>query len=280
MLSSTRAIRAPRWQRLRAAALLALLAAMAGCAVRQSSNPAASAPDDSARALAARDRRLQSLQSAAIMEYSGPGGRLKVREQLIVRRPASLRVEAMSPLGVALVVAADQSQIAVFNPSQNVLMRGGANADTLDRFARIPMPPREAVQLLLALPPDSSVLGATPSAVSTEGTLKVLAYSLEDGSQCELGFAGGQLEMVRESGKGGQVSYEVHYDDYRDIGGVTFPFKIEANFFASATKIKLTYSNPSIDSQIADSVFVLAPGPGTRLIDLGNGPTPATEMRG
>ena len=48
----------------------------------------------------------------------------------------------MSVAGVALVVAADGGQIAVYDPGKDTLMQGAASAATLERFARIPMTPR------------------------------------------------------------------------------------------------------------------------------------------
>ena len=243
---------------------------MAGCAARQAANPSPTlAPDKAASSLAGRERLLTSLQTPAIMDYSGPSGHLKAREQLIVRRPASLRVDAMSPLGVALIVAADDAQIAVFNPSSNTLMRGAASAATLARFTQIPMAPAQAVRLLLGLAPDNSILAATPSSSRTEGEMRVLSYAGAGAGDYEFGFSSGQLALVRARDAAGQVTYEVYYSDYRDIGPMKFPFEIEARFFANATAIKFHYLNPLIDRQIPDSTFVLSPGPGTRLIELG-----------
>ena len=203
------------------------------------------------------------------MDYSGPSGHLKAREQFTIRRPSSLRLDAMSPLGVALIVAADDAQIAVFNPSDNTLIRGPASAATLERFTRIPMAPAQAVQLMLGLAPDNSILAATPSGSRTEGEMRILSYAGAGAPNYELGFSGGQLSLLRLRNVAGQVTYEVRYSDYRDIGAMKFPFEVEARFFASATTIKFHYLNPSIDRQIADSTFVLSPGPGTRLIELG-----------
>src|SRR5262249_45356735 len=110
-----------------AIATLALTLA-AGCPARQVPKPTlAPLPDAARRSLAERDRLLTSLQTPVIMEYSAPSGHLKTREQLTVRRPASLRVDAMSPIGLALIVTADDAHIAVFNPSENTLIRGPAN---------------------------------------------------------------------------------------------------------------------------------------------------------
>jgi hypothetical protein len=203
------------------------------------------------------------------MDYSGPSGHLKAREQLTARRPASLRVDALSPLGVALTVTADDAQIAVFNPSRNTLMRGAANATTLARFTRIPMAPAQAVQLLLGLAPENSILAATPSNSRTEGAMRILSYAGTGTANYELGFRDSQLALVRARDPANQLVYEVNYRDYRDIGAMQFPFELEARFFASATTIKFHYLNPSIDRQITDSTFVLSPGPGTRLIELG-----------
>jgi outer membrane lipoprotein-sorting protein len=202
------------------------------------------------------------------MEYLGPSGRLKAREQFTVRRPASLRIDAMSPLGVALIVAADGSQIAIFNPSDNTLIKGPASAATLARFTQIPMAPEQAAQLLLALPPEESLLTTAPSSSRNEDDLKILSYSGVDGGY-ELEFSGGELVLVRAHDKSGHETYEVHYSDYHDIGAMKFPFELQARFVATGTTIKLRYLNPSIDRQIADSTFMLSPGPGTRVIELG-----------
>jgi outer membrane lipoprotein-sorting protein len=268
MSNSTRVISGLQDRVYALAAVLVLT--MAGCAAQQGLTPSPAPPlPNAASALAERSHVLTSLQTPVIMEYSGPSGHFKAREQLIVRRPASLRVEAMSPLGVALIVAADDSQIAVFNPSNNTLMRGAANSATLARFTQIPMAPAQAVQLLLGLAPDNSILAAAPSNSRTEGGMKVLSYAAAGRAKYELGFSGGQLAQVRARDAAGQVSYEVYYSDYRDIGAIEFPFEIEAHFPANATTIKFHYLNPSIDRRIADSTFVLSPGPGTRLIELG-----------
>jgi outer membrane lipoprotein-sorting protein len=253
----------------RAAGLAVVLTMAAGCAARQVSTPSPTFANNAVRSLADRDRLLTSLQTPAIMDYSGPSGHLKAREQFTARRPASLRVDAMSPLGIALIVVADDAQIAVFNPSDNTLIRGPATAATLARFIQIPVAPAQAVQLLLGLAPDDSVLATSPSSSRAEGEMEILSYGGAGAANYELGFSRGLLALVRARDASGEVTYEVHYSDYRDIGAIQFPFQLEARFLASATTIKLRYLNPSIDRQIADSTFLLSPGPGTRLIELG-----------
>jgi len=123
------------------------------CATQHTVNIPLMEAHDLTAFLGDRDSGLHSMQSAALMEYTGGGEHFKARENIIVRRPASMRVEVMSALGVALVVAADAGQVAVFDPGKNTLMQGAATAAKLQRYARIPMTPDAAVRLMLALAP-------------------------------------------------------------------------------------------------------------------------------
>src|SRR5437868_14222114 len=269
MSSSTPSINRPYCAVL-AATLGLALSALQGCALRQGPEATVTPqPPPGTISLAERGRLLTSLQTRAIMEYSGPGGHIKAREQVIARRPGGLRIEAMSPLGVAMIVAADRDQIAVYNQSNNTLMRGAASAATLARFTQIQMPPEQAVQLLLGLAPEDSILASSPVAEWSEGELRVISYAGQRGIQYELGFDD-ELALVRARDSSRRALYEVHYKDYRDIGAIKFPFQIEAQFFASATTVKLHYLDPAIDRPIADSTFQLSPGPGTKLIELGS----------
>lgn len=258
-------------------ALIALVVGLSACALQPPPGVQRAEASGLALALANREQTLDSMQTPAVMEYSGPGGHFKAREQLVVRRPASLRVDAMSPLGVALVVTADAGQIAVFDPSKNTLMRGAATAATLDRFARIPMAPQQAARLLLALSPDGATLTMPPSSQSDDADMKVLTYARADGTVEQLGFTDGLLTLVRERLSDGRLNYEVRYSDYKDIGAIKFPYAIEANFPSAGTTVKLRYERPIVDGEVADSLFVLSPGPSTRLIDLGMNAGNATD---
>jgi hypothetical protein len=222
-----------------------------------------------ARALVERSRTLNSLSTDAVMEYSVKGGQhVKARERIIARRPASLRVEAMSPFGVALVVATNGDKLQIFEPSKNTLMYGAANAATLARFARIPMAPHDAVALLMGIVPEARA-GIEPDSVENAGGMLVFTYRGPGMSRRELGFQRGNLVMVRETGAGGALSYEVRYADYRDIGGVMFAYQVDADFPAAGTHLRLSYTRPIINGPVPDSDFVLTPGPGATLVRLG-----------
>ena len=224
--------------------------------------------------LSETDSMLLSMQSGAVMEYSGGGQHLKVRENIVVRRPASLRVEVMSPLGVALVLAADAGQVTIYDPGKNTLMHGQATAAVLERYARIPMAPEAAVRLLLGLAPDAGILAFPPDSMihpSDSSGTEILRYREPMGVTDDLGFnSDGFLAQVREMRADGRLSYEVNYSDYRDIGySQKFPHQVSASFPMTGTTVTFHYGSPVINKEIPDSTFVLAPSHVTRRINLG-----------
>ena len=247
---------------------------LAGCAAAIRPPAPAVAPAGAAglarltEALASRDQQIESMSTSAVMEYRGRGQDVKAREEIAMRRPASLRVDALTPFGVALVVAARDGHLQIFEPSKNTLMNGTATAATLDRFARIPMAPRDAVRLLMGIAPRGSDSSSPVSIASVDG-MTVATYREANGDERDLGFEGGELALVRERLSDGDLSYEVRYRDYRDIGGVMFPYEVEADFPLAKSHVKFNYSRPIINGNLPDSLFVLTPGPGAKRIDIG-----------
>jgi hypothetical protein len=256
-----------------------MLSACAIVAPREAENSSAAGKIDVSlltTAMAHRDRALESLQTSAVMEYTNGTDRVKAREDIVVRRPGSLRVEAMSPFGVALIVAAQDSRLQIFEPSKNTLMRGNADAATLARFARIPMAPRDAVGLLMGIVPEAQTT-SPPDSITTEGDMTVLAYAETDHSRRELGFQDDQLAMVRKRTTAGAIDFEIRYADYHDIGGVMFAYKVDADFPSAHTRVSFVYKRPIVNGKIADSVFTLTPGTDAKKVDLSM--MPSVESR-
>src|SRR5258708_32241822 len=137
---------------------------------------------------------------------------------MVARGPDSLRVEARSPLGVALLVAAQGDQLAIFEPGKNRFLRGHATAETLYKYVRIPMAPADAVALLMGLAPRDFPPDSVPNSVSNEGAMTVATYGNSASGLRQLGFADGKLAMVRAPEADNRVSYEGPYLDQHDMG--------------------------------------------------------------
>jgi len=215
------------------------------------------------RKVAERDRALQSMQTDAVMEYTAPDRHPpKVREQITARRPDCLRVEAMSAFSIALILATSGKHLAIFEPSKNKLVRAAATADTLNQFIQIPMAPADAVTLLLGIAPGSTMLAdRKPDTIATEDDLTVASWTMPAGTRRELGFREDQLAMVRERNAAGAIEYEVRYSEYQDLGGLMFPYVVDATFPVAQSRVSFHYKRPIINAEIPDSVFVLSPPP-------------------
>lgn len=219
-------------------------------------------------ALLERGKSLNSMQTGAVMEFTSSDQHLKAREDIVVLRPNNLRVEAISPFGVALLLAANGPDLSIFEPGKNRFIRGVATADTLYRYARIPMAPADAVGLLMGLAPRDFAIASSADSASNEGAMTVAAYRGADTGLRQLGFAGGNLAMVRETDGAGKVIYEVRYSDYHDIGGVMFPYVVDASFPQAQSHVTFRYLRPIINAAVPQSSFVLTPAPGATLMDL------------
>jgi outer membrane lipoprotein-sorting protein len=219
-------------------------------------------------ALIERDRRLACVQSPAVMEYTAGDQHVKAKEDIVAQRPGNLRVEAMAPFGVALVLAAQGTDLAIFEPGQNRFMRGQANAETLYKYVRIPMAPTDAVGLLMGLAPPAFALGNSADSVTNDGAMLVATFGTAASGTRALGFTGGNLAMVRDTGTDGRINYEVRYSDYHDIGGVMFPYVVDASFPAAGSHVTFRYLRPIVNGVIPDSTFVLTPAPGATLMNL------------
>ncbi len=225
--------------------------------------------------MVARDRTLTSLSTGAVMEYRNANQHVKAREQIVVMRPDRLRVEASSPFGVALIVAVDGPRLQIFEPGNNLLMHGSATATALDRFAHIPMEPKAAVALLMAVAPGSRELASYAAATIDETGATVLTYAAPGGGHREAAFADGELAAVRERDGDGRLIYEVRYADYHNIGAVMFPYSIDADFPAAGSALKLVLKRPIVNAQVPESLFVLTPASTTKEIDLDRPEPPA-----
>jgi outer membrane lipoprotein-sorting protein len=265
----------PRARRWRTIALLLASIAISACATVQAPMPPSARPAPGREqvaaligAMAVRDRTLTALSSGAVMEYRNASQHVKAREQIVVMRPDRLRVEASSPFGVVLIVAVDGPRLQIFEPGNNLLMHGTATAAALDRFAQIPMEPKAAVDLLMAIVPESGQLAGYSAATTDASGATVLTWATSGGGHREAAFADGELAAVRERAGDGRLIYEVRYADYHNIGAVMFPYSIDAEFPAVGSSLKLTLKRPIVNAPEPESLFVLTPASTTKEIDL------------
>lgn len=275
---------------------LVLLVELAGCAARRgpTSRPAFSGPLPSPADLAASTEKQRAVMRSArgttklaIAGYeAGPEGpvrrSLRTTQAVVVRAPASFRLETLSVIGVNYAVACDGAEVAVLIPVEKKVLRGSAAAAEIGAATGVFLGPQDVVSLLLGLPP-----GRLPE----PSTARVEAPTLEDrsppvtdapepepladfvlvgpdgeGGTVRIGFASAPagpraVSYVREAASGEAV-LEAGFEDWAPAGSIEAPRRIAIRVQTSEALV--TWTDVSVDPPIDGAVFQLATPAGYR----------------
>ena len=140
-------------KRLSSALLAALVAT--GCAIAPPP-PRAAIPGPARRALellASRAREFTDLRTLADVSVQRGSERYRVRGVILAKAPASVRFEALSPLGPPLMVATiHDGQITAYDAANDEVTQGPATADAAARLLNLPFEPEDLVGILAGRP--------------------------------------------------------------------------------------------------------------------------------
>jgi hypothetical protein len=214
--------------------------------------------------LAARRAAVTSLRARARVRAGLSG--LWVREALLVRRPDAIRIDVLSPFGLALAVGVQRGLVWAYPRGEGTRYEGPATPANLGRFLGAPVAVADIVDVLLGVPParepaERPTLGATP-----DGEYR-LTLPLADGAQT-IWFAGDTLLVRRaEEVRTGGLVLRVSFDDYQD----GFPHLLDLAA-ANGASARLTYEQVEPNAPLDPAVFALPPAP--RVLPLEAAPAP------
>jgi outer membrane lipoprotein-sorting protein len=255
---------------------LALAATLVGCLPGRRVAPVLPlpgpppSPEALLRKLDERSAALRSFRALAELDYAGPRGSAHIREVVLVERPDHLRIEMMSAFGVVLQVTSDGQQIYAYHRGEKTFYRGKASVENLARFTRLDLDLREIVDLLVGLPPGRHrlrELTISPDEASRSWRVSGL---LPDGGTFLVWFGADDLLPARAAlfDREGEQVYAAVYSGYIEVGGIAIPQQIEFEAPAEQAKVKLRYSNVSVNEPLAKNLFRFDPPPGSKRVDL------------
>ncbi len=203
-----------------------------------------------------------SCKAYAIVDAPDNGGRSPLL--LSVKRPASLRIEVLTPLGdpVAVLVA-DQGRFALLDLRNNLFHRGPATPRNLSRVMATPLTADELVSLLTgAIPP---LPEGVPLSARRDGDGYLLALAAPGAVQWVALGADLRVLSVRRTSEGGAPIWEVSLDEHDDA---LLPRVLHLEAATAKTKVDLRLRSVVKGSPPPPGAFILAAPPGMRVEDV------------
>jgi hypothetical protein len=178
------------------------------------------------------------------------GGRYSLH--VSVRRPESLRIEALTPLGdPAAVLVADAGRMAIFDLRRNEFYRGSSTPQNLSRLFPVPFSARDLVAVFLGAVPD---VGA-PVSVSREGDHYV--YVLSDGGAL-LAHQDGRVLEVRTA------RFRLVLEEHDGL----VPTIVKLSVPEQKIALDLRLKSLLVDKPPPFGAFALEPPKGVKIVDL------------
>lgn len=234
--------------RLIGAGVVVAIGLTAGCGLRGPTPLVPVSAESLLDALRARRAAVTSLRARAHVRTGV--ARVWTREVIVVQRPTDVRIDVLTPFGLALALGTDGTILWAFRPSDQTRYEGPATPANLARFLAAPVAVGDLVDVLLGLPPDRRAVGPALLEV-THDHLYRLSQPIEGGAQ-SLWFTGDThlLERVEEE-RGGTAVLRIAFGDHRD--GLPHRIEIEAPGLGAAAS--LAYDAATVNVELASSLF-------------------------
>jgi len=246
-------------RRLLSSALLAAIIA-AGCAIAPSLPRAAIAPPGrrAVELLTERAREFSDLRTLADVSAQRGTERFRLRAVVLAKAPASVRFEALSPLGSPLLVATvHEGQITAYDAVNDEVSRGPATAEAAAGLLGLPFEPEDLVGILAGrpVPPrdirEANVLppDADGPSVDIIGAVTTLRVWMDDK---------GLAKKAQVSGGRGDALITFR----RSPDGTIMGLEVTAGL--GLIKSSVRYENPTINTGVESDRFVFSPPKGAK----------------
>jgi hypothetical protein len=228
-----------------------LVLALAGCATLRHRPPPLAAgvtAEHLLDGLAARRAATTTLRARARLKAGLAG--LWTRQAVLVQRPGEVRMDVMSPFGLALAVGTQHDTLWAYQPSQQVRYEGEASPLNLARFLGAPVSVGDLVDILLGVPPVRVATGPAVLSRGDEGAL-VVTVPFDGGTQV-LSFDPATLDLQHgEERRGDVLALAVTFTDYQD----GFPHGLDVSSPVVGSSARLAYDAVERNVPLDETAF-------------------------
>jgi hypothetical protein len=259
-------VSARRGPALRAGLACAALLALAACrTLPRPELPALPADDPRPAAWLERAAALAAsrtaLRASARVSMAGRHGEAFTRQLVLLERPARLRLEVLGVLGQRVaVLATDGAHYDLYRAERPALESGDVHPGILYEVAGIPVTPEEAVRVALGSPfaPGDAAPAPDGTAALPDGAVRVALLAPQGDLRRTLEFApGGELRRFFVHDPAGARLLDVHYRDFRDVGGAPFAHEIEVELPASRSRAAIQLQDVELNPTLPAELFRL-----------------------
>jgi len=212
--------------------------------------------------LAARRAAVVSVRGFAQIAYETGDENVGARHAVLARRPDHFRLEVLSPFGALAVIASDAHDLVVYARREAKIYRGPATPASVAAYTQVPVGVDDVTAILLGTPPARAAIGpATVSRDEHAGAFE-LTIPIAGGKQHVWFEPETLVPVASETPLPNGARLRVAFGDYKPVGSFAFPHAIDMRADPGNHMVRVRWTSPSLNTEIADTMFTFPPREG------------------
>lgn len=247
--------------------LLCLAGLLAGCPRPIDFGPGGRMDDPGAllQKVDAEEGKIRALTGDARLGLQSPEGQGEVALFVAVERPAKLHLESFDFFNRPIAaITSDGERFGLYDATEGRYYFGPATAQNLQRFLRTPLSPEQVVALMLGSAPRDPD-GAL--ALSIDSRAEAYKVEVRSPSLPQVLWIDPLLMRATRSEWGGDAPLQAVFGAFLRTGTVAFPREIEVSSPAAQLKLRLRYSEVTLNKH-DEAMFVIEPPEGVPQVEL------------
>jgi outer membrane lipoprotein-sorting protein len=239
------------------------------------SEPASRSATDTSpeRILTSFDQRWElaaDLRALARVSATSAQGRYSTRQTLLWRRPALLRLDALSLFGQpSMSLVADAAQVLIYYPAEGTFFQGPSSAATLARVIGLPLDVDEVVPLLMGYIRPSPAHQVSALYLQTDDGMHLLRFAGVEGRLIQDAWVDPEQLLPRRVLRytaQGTTAVDIVYSDFRHLTD-TFPASHALAIWLpqAETEIRIQFLTVELNPGLSPALFQLSPPAGVRI---------------